>query len=399
LGKYKKASIVALWLYFVISTFVTFHEYPSVLEGRELYLGSKVVLQIWLLGICIWYPMNPYGLWPNVAVGIHVVVANMHGQYFSPWYAFSYVEMILAYSFLFPVPRRAFNILLVLGTSAFLMVSVYRYEDVFKWMYESQPLDLITTIVSAAVVAWMCHNFFTADRTYRQELVRKFGIIGVQAATIVHDIKSMLAAPRLYTDLLKQKIPQDDPELGLLVDGLEKQLLNINRAVTGLNQVVALQDQKKEEFSIRDIVGEVGETLSLQSRNIELQTRGDLRMISEKALVKSILFNIMMNAIHAFRRNKIANPVIRVFCDEDAFVISDNAGGFPEEILKSIANYRFDSFDGTGMGLFLVWNGVQTLGGRVYFSNGIDGAQIKISVPPKLQAQARKTLGYFLRPL
>lgn len=396
--KYKKASIVGLWLYFVISTLVTFQEYPAVLEGRELYLGTKVVLQIWLLGICIWYPMNPYGLWPNIMVGIHIIVSNIHGQYFSPWYVFSYIEMILAYSFLFPVPRKPFNVLLVVGTAAFLGISIYRYDEVYRWMYESQPMDLVTTTVSAAVVAWMCHNFFTADRTYREELVRKFGIIGVQAATIVHDIKSMLSAPRLYTDLLKQKIPQNDPELSTLVDSLEKQLMNINRAVTGLNQVVALQDQKKEEFSVRDIVIEVGDTLSLQSRSIELQTRGDLRMITEKALVKSILFNIMMNSIHAFRRNKISHPVIRVFCDSEAFLISDNAGGFPEEILKSIANYRFDAFDGTGMGLFLVWNGVQTLGGRVYFTNGVDGAQIKISVPLKTQAQGRKTLSYFLRP-
>jgi signal transduction histidine kinase len=306
--------------------------------------------------------------------------------------------MILAYSFLFPVPRRPFNILLCVGTAAFLGVSIYRYEEVFKWVYASQPADLVSTIVSAAVVAWLCHNFFTADRTYREELVRKFGIIGVQAATIVHDIKSMLSAPRLYTDLLKQKIPQDDAELNSLVDSLEKQLLNINRAVTGLNQVVALQDQTKEDFSLHEVVSEVAETLGLHSRNIDLQIRGDLRMVTEKALIKSILFNLMMNSIHAFRRNKIAQPSIRVFCEEDALVISDNAGGFPEEILKSIADYRFDAFDGTGMGLFLVWNGVQTLGGSVYFANGIEGAQIKISVPFRGHPQGRRSLGYFLRP-
>lgn len=396
--RYKKAGIVALWLYFVISTLTTFHEYPSIHQGQDLYLGTKVILQIWLLGICIWYPMNPFGLLTNLMVGIHIIASNIHGQYFSPWYSFSYVEMILAYSFLFPVPRRPFNILLVLGTSAFLGVSIYRSEEVFKWVYASQPADLVSTIVSAAVVAWLCHNFFTADRTYREELVRKFGIIGVQAATIVHDIKSMLSAPRLYTDLLKQKIPQGDAELATLVESLEKQLLNINRAVTGLNQVVALQDQKKEDFSISEIVSEVGETLSLNSRNIDLQIRGELRMMTEKALIKSILFNLMMNSIHAFRRNKITQPSIRVICEDGALVISDNAGGFPEEILKSIAAYRFDAFDGTGMGLFLVWNGVQTLGGRVYFSNGVDGAQIKISVPQKVQQSRRRPLSYFLKP-
>jgi len=378
LDKFKKASIIALWLYFIISTLITFHEYPSIKEGQDLYLGTKVLLQIWLLGICIWYPKNSFGKWPNLMVGIHVVVSNIHGQYFSPWYVFSYVQMILAYSFLFPLSRWLFNILLALGTTAFLAVSIYRYEAVYDWVYESRPADLVTMTVSAAVVAWISHNFFTADRTYREDLVRKFGLIGVQTATIVHDIKSMLAAPRLYTDLLKQKIPADDLEIKTLVENLEKQLFNINRAVTALNQVVALQDQKIEKVSISHIVFEVSEALGLQSRNIELQIHGDMQLMTEKALVKSILFNLMINSIHAFRRNKIHQPSIRVHCEADGMVVSDNAGGFPEEILESIASYRFDAFDGTGMGLFLVWNGVKTLGGRVEFANGNDGAQIRL---------------------
>ena len=396
--KYRRASSVTLWLYFIISSVVTFHEYPSIISGNDLYLETKILLQIWLLGICLWYPTNPLGIAPNLMVGIHVVASNMHGQYFSPWYAFSYVEMIVAYSFLFPLPRKHFNILIVVGTAAFLAVSLYRYEEVYHWLYASGPADLVTTAISAAIVAWLCHNFFTTDRTYRQDVLHKFGIIGVQTANIVHDIKSMLSAPRLYIDLIKQKIPDGSAELKELVENFEKQLLNINRAVTGLNQVVALQDQKKEEFEIRDIVTEVGETLSLSSRHIHLQIHGDLRIYSEKALVKSILFNLMMNSIHAFRKNKILSPLIHVKCNGDVAVISDNAGGFPDEILKSIEHYRFDSFDGTGMGLFLVWNGIQTLGGEVSFSNGAEGAQIKISIPAKVPNRTRRSLGFFLRP-
>lgn len=396
--KYKRASTVTLWLYFIVSSLITFHEYPSIITGNDLYLATKILLQIWLLGICLWYPTNPLGVVPNLAVGIHVVVSNMHGQYFSPWYAFSYVEMIVAYSFLFPLPRKQFNIFIVAGTAAFLAVSLYRYDEVYHWLYESSPADLVTTAISAAIVAWLCHNFFTADRTYREDVVRKFGIIGVQTASIVHDIKSMLSAPRLYTDLLKQRIPEGNAELKELVENLEKQLLNINRAVTGLNQVVALQDQKRADFEIRDVVTEVAEALSLSSRNIHLQIRGDLRMFSEKALMKSILFNLMMNSIHAFRKNKVLSPEIRAICDEESLIISDNAGGFPEEILKSIERYRFDAFDGTGMGLFLVWNGIQTLGGEVRFSNDGDGARIKISIPAKVPNPTRRSLGFFLRP-
>lgn len=394
--RYKKASLVALWLYFIISTAVTFHEYSSITVGRGLYLWTKIVLQVWLLAICLWYPTNPYGVAQNLMVGIHVIVSNIQGQYFIPWYVFSFLEMIIAFSFLCPLPRKHFNIFLFMGTGAFLGVSLYRYDAVHKWVYASAPADLVTTTLSAAAVAWLCHNFFTADHTQREELVRKFGIVGVQAATIVHDIKSMLSAPRLYTDLIKQRVPEGDVELADLVDNLEKQLLHINRAVTGLNQVVALQDQKKEDFDIRLIACEVADTLGLGSRGIELDIVGDVHMISEKAMLKSILFNLMMNSIHAFRKNKIASPIIRIVCDGEGLTFSDNAGGFPAMILDSLKEERFEAFDGTGMGLFLVQNGVRTLGGRVSFANGKEGAQIRIVVAQRATRAAKRSLGALL---
>lgn len=376
--RYKKASVIALWVYFLISTVITVYEYQAINVGKDLYLFLKIILQIWLLGLCIWIKKDPYGVAPNLWVGIHIILSNIHGQYFSPWYLFSFAEMIIAYSFLFPLPRRYFNVLLLFGSVSFLGVSLYRYEAVSQWVYQARPEDLWTMVISAAAIAWLSHHFFTADRTYREELVRKFGIVGVQTAGVVHDLKSMLAAPRMYVDVLKKKMSDENKEVWEIVEALESQILNINRAVTGLNQVVALQDQEKEHFEIRKILLEVAEALNLSSRQVKLDMSGDIKIYSEKALFKSILFNILMNSLQAFRKNKVIDPVIQVFCEKDALTISDNAGGFPPEILESIEKSKFRSFDGTGIGLFLVWNGVQSCGGDVSFSNGPRGAQVRI---------------------
>lgn len=396
--KYKKVGPVALWIYFLISTAITFYEYAAITVGQDLYLVLKIILQICLLGLCFWIKKDPYGVAPNLWVGIHIICSNIHGQYFSPWYIFSFAEMIIAFSFLFPLPRRHFNILLVIGTIAFLSVSLYRYEAVSQWVYQTRPEDLWTTIISASVIAWLSHNFFTADRTYREELVRKFGIIGIQAAGVVHDLKSMLAAPRMYVDVLKKKTMGGDEEVRSIIDALEAQLLHISRAVTGLNQVVALQDQEKEYFEVRKILSEVAEALNLSARQVRLEIIGDTKVYSEKALLKSILFNIMMNSIQAFRKNKVVEPTIRVVCEVDVLTIHDNAGGFPPEILESIEKTKFRSFDGTGIGLFLVWNGVQSCGGDVSFSNSKDGAQIRIMMSGKIQSPYGFSWPSFLKP-
>lgn len=381
--KYRKAGATVLWVYFWVSTLVTFSEYSAITEGKSLYLILKIILQIWLLGLCVWIKRDPYGVAPNLWVGIHIFCSNIHGVYFSPWYFSSFIEMIIAYSFLFSLPRRYFNTLLFLGTLAFLGVSMYRHDAVFHWVYQSQMIDLWPPVISASAIAWLSHNFFTADRSYREELVRKFGIIGVQTAAVVHDLKSMLAAPRMYVDVLKKKTSSETGEIHTIIASLEAQLLHINRAVTGLNQVVALQNQEKENFEARKMVLEVAEALNMSSRQVQLNIVGDTRIYSEKALLKSILFNILMNSIQAFRKNKIIEPLIEVACEPDTLIISDNAGGFPLEVLESLENSKFPTFDSTGIGLFLVWNGVQSCGGSVRFSNIKDGAQIRIMIPSK----------------
>lgn len=396
MNKYKHARLISIWVYFVVSTLVTLPEYQSITEGQNLYLITKILLQLWLVGLYFWLKKDAYGTTVNLWVGIHIIASNIHGQYFSPWYFLSFAQMIIAYSFLFPLPRRQFNIFLFFGSFAFLAVSLYRHEEVFNWVYDSQYADLISATLSASAVAWLAHNFFAADRTYREDMVRKFGIVGVQAAGIVHDIKNMLAAPQLNVELLKKKIP-DNHEISGLINSIQSQLIGINRAVNGLNQMVALQDQEKEFFHLRNIVEEVSETLNLHSRKITMEFEGDLQIYSEKALFKSIIFNLIMNSIQAFRKNATQNPWIKVTCEENSLVIYDNAGGFPADILESLEKFRFRSIDGNGMGLFLVWNGMRSLGGNVLFSNTDIGVRIRIITSAKLENSTRRSFESFFR--
>jgi signal transduction histidine kinase len=372
-----------MWVYFIVSTAMTFFEYPNIQAHRDWYLLSKILLQLWLLGLCWWIHRDPLGVKANLWVGIHVIVSNIHGQYFSPWYVFSFVEMIIAYAFLFPLPKKHFNLLLTAGTALYLAAALYRYDDVMTWFYRSQPSDLVAVILTASLVAMLAHGFFTSDRNQREELIRKFGLIGLQTANVVHDVKSLLSTPSLNLSLLQRHLENSKEHQNLLplVAEIDRQLININQAMTGLNEVVSLQDRHHENFHLRAAIYEVSQTLSLALRQVHLEVDGDLEIHSEKALVKSVLFNLLMNSVQNFRRRKVIQPKIFVKCGPDWVSIEDNGGGFSDEVLKSLTTNSFDAFDGTGMGLFLVWSGIQNIGGKVTFSNSVLGARVHLHLP------------------
>jgi PAS domain S-box-containing protein len=72
-----------------------------------------------------------------------------------------------------------------------------------------------------------------------------------------------------------------------------------------------------------------------------------------------ILLNLYKNSIDEFKKKKIENPTITVevqdFGDKLEYIVSDNAGGIPEEIIGKIFNPYFStkSKNGTGIGLYM----------------------------------------------
>jgi len=72
--------------------------------------------------------------------------------------------------------------------------------------------------------------------------------------------------------------------------------------------------------------------------------------------LKQVLLNLIKNSEDAFVENQIKNPTIDIKIDKKTFIISDNAGGIPENIMDKIFEPYFSTKlkkDGTGLGLYM----------------------------------------------
>jgi C4-dicarboxylate-specific signal transduction histidine kinase len=101
-----------------------------------------------------------------------------------------------------------------------------------------------------------------------------------------------------------------------------------------------------------------------------------------------VLLNILNNARDALTERGTDNPRVTItICSEDSravVIISDNAGGIPEEIIDKIFDPYFTTKGqqaGTGVGLFMSKAIIEkNMGGRLTARNTRNGAEFRIEV-------------------
>lgn len=140
--------------------------------------------------------------------------------------------------------------------------------------------------------------------------------------------------------------------------------------------------------AIHQAVSLVEVSLRNQHLGVDVQTDGDPMVAGFPNEFSQVILNIMLNARDALLERGVADGVIRIRTGETNdrvhVVISDNAGGIPEEAIDRIFEPYFTTKGpdrGTGIGLFMAKTIIeQNHGGRLTARNGQDGAEFLIEI-------------------
>lgn len=150
-------------------------------------------------------------------------------------------------------------------------------------------------------------------------------------------------------------------------------------------------DRQKEDFdvahAIRETVALVEATLKNNFITLELDIAEDVRAHGFPSQFCQALLNVITNARDAIQERGVREGRIRLRMQTKGgyacVTVSDNGGGFTQEILEKAFDPYFTTKDtGSGIGLYMTKTIIErNMGGQVLAANGEDGAEITLTIP------------------
>ena len=217
---------------------------------------------------------------------------------------------------------------------------------------------------------------------------QKMQAVGTLAAGVAHEIRNPLGAISNYVYILEEQLlpkaitteTEEKAEIKAVIGGIRRL---VERSETVIRNLLDFSRDKApniSSFLLRDVIEQilllVGKTA--QKKKVQIRVSGPeaVQVTSDSGAMQHILFNLVLNAIDAIEDGGTVE--IKYFLTEPGFVIAveDDGTGICREHIEKIFNPFFTTKGpdrGTGLGLYLVYNEVKRLGGKIAVDSASGG--------------------------
>lgn len=199
------------------------------------------------------------------------------------------------------------------------------------------------------------------------------------ARQVAHEIKNPLTPMKLNIQFLQmawdEKNPDIDKKLRDTTKSILEQIEILSNIASAFSDYAKLPKKNIEEFNLKELILNI---INLYNNNenikIELieESVQDYNINSDKNNLNIVFGNILKNAIQAIGKNEdgLIRINIKDLTDRFLIKISDNGCGIGEEEKKKIFMPNFTTkSSGMGVGLSIVYDILETLGGNINFES------------------------------
>jgi signal transduction histidine kinase len=218
-------------------------------------------------------------------------------------------------------------------------------------------------------------------------------------ANTSHELRTPIANIMGYADLIATEIcgkmtEEQKKAVGRVLDnarallGFVDNILDYSRITRGESRLFM------KPGDVTDLVDQLREELApLEKKKpykIRYEVAEDVPLIeTDWAKLKSILNNILNNAIKFTAEGEVKLAVVNGHNGEVSFVVSDTGIGIPKELIprifekfRQVDGSSSRHFEGAGLGLTISKNLVELIGGRIEVESNVGkGSTFKVTVP------------------
>lgn len=214
------------------------------------------------------------------------------------------------------------------------------------------------------------------------------------AKQVAHEIKNPLTPMKLSLQHLQRAVNDKHPDINTLfsriADTLIQQIDTLSGIASAFANFAQMPKSHNQELNLKNILKDIV-TLYEQTNNVSIDFKTDIKgeatIFADVDQVGRIFSNIVKNAIQAVPEERSASLHIDLFEEQGKYLvaISDNGLGISQQIKEKIFIPNFTTkTTGTGLGLAMVKNMVDSMQGEIWFESTIDvGTTFFVRLPKK----------------
>ena len=243
-----------------------------------------------------------------------------------------------------------------------------------------------------------CMLAMFVDLTERRKQEKKLLNLNQELETFMyrasHNLRGPVASIKGLLHLAQKEV--QDAQACYYLDLLDSTSLTLENTLEELLDITRLKQGKLDikRVNLEDILSQVCNKLRIVAdwHEVELIKQLENRTVyTDYQLLYSILYNILENCVRY--REPSRKTVIDIECRREKdfqIIISDNGRGIPESYQEKVFDMFFranEQAQGTGLGLYIVKNAVEKLGGEIRLSSQLNkGTTVSIQLPDKQKA-------------
>ncbi|MCX7771276.1 MAG: HAMP domain-containing histidine kinase [Proteobacteria bacterium] len=253
---------------------------------------------------------------------------------------------------------------------------------------------IITPIIKAELQARIA--VLLRARYYSIQIKNRLDEMEIFSHAIGHDLQSPIRAIQHFSDYIRndcfQFLNETCRDYCEHISQLAKRVNEINETIYKFLKI-GKSGIKINRVILSQVVEKISEELSheIKEKKAVVEIDGDIEFFADENLMKTIMRNLLQNAILYSKEN--VSPIIKISSqtiDSDILIkVTDNGIGIPEKDLEKVFDmfYRLHSLKthrGSGLGLSIVKKCVEMMNGKVWVESKLnEGSSFFIRLPSK----------------